>query len=606
MKTTHAAADQAATATPDNPLRYLPIEDIIESCTHVQRARRARYSDQGLEELAESINRSGVLQPILVRPFNGSNVARSSDGEPPSFEIVAGERRFLASKRAGLRQIPAIVRELTDEHVLEAQLVENLQREDLDALSEAEGYDELMRVARIDVDQVAAKIGKSRSYVYARTKLLDLSDEGRAALAAGKLDASRALLVARIADPKRQAKALELALELDYQGERPRLSYRDLLREIGRKHASVALSTATFPVDDPTLAPGPCTTCAFRSGNCSAPGVTEDPDVCNDVRCFNTKTREASDRRLKVAAVVGRPIIKGDAAVELVKSARSLYQVLNLAGYVDLDAICTDDEFPEPEPKDTGDEAADQAARSAWEDRWQSHKERTYRQILGEAAIPTATFIDPKTRRALELMPVDEVRRLLKAAGIELSERIGAVAGENMAHDPRAFQVAQAKERARIERLQTYRHRIAQEVFPKATEALDAAELALVAKSLASVWPAAGILPKFYGGKPLPASMKAGELARYIRFALLAHELSSHHMQGRAPMLEGLAKRHGVDVAKIKAELEGKSEKPAKASSKNAPAKKAVAKKTPAKSAAKPKPKATKKTAKTKSGEAKS
>jgi len=586
LKTTHAAAaDQAATATPDNPLRYVPLVDIVESCTHVQRARRARYSDQGLDELAESINRSGVLQPILVRPFNGSNVARSSDGEPPSFEIVAGERRFLASKRAGLRQIPAIVRELTDEHVLEAQLVENLQREDLDALSEAEGYDELMRVARIDVDQVAAKIGKSRSYVYARTKLLDLSDEGRAALAAGKLDASRALLVARIADPKRQAKALELAL--DYQGERPRLSYRDLLREIGRKNASVALSTATFPLDDPTLAPGPCTTCAFRSGNCSAPGVTEDPDVCNDVRCFNTKTRAASDRRLKAAEAAGRPIIKGDAAVELLKSSKSFLRVNNLAGYVDLDSVCDDDEFPEPEPKATGDQAADDAAMASWQDRWNAHKPRTYRELLGNDAAPTAAFVDPKTRRTLELMPVDEVRRLLQAKGIELSEHVGAVAGPSMAHDPKAHAAAQAKERARIERLQAYRQRIAQEVFPKATEALDAAELALVAKSLGSIWPAAQILPTFYGGKPLPGSMKAGELARYIRFALLAHELLSHNAQGRAPMLEGLAKHHGVDVAKIKAELEGKGEKPSKASSKKAPAKKAAAKTT-----AKPKPKA--------------
>lgn len=580
MKTTHAAAaDEAATASPDNPLRYLPLEDILESCTHVQRARRARYSDQGLDELAESINRSGVLQPILVRPFNGSHIARSTDGAPPSFEIVAGERRFLASKRAGLRQIPAIVRELTDEHVLEAQLVENLQREDLDALSEAEGYDELMRVARIDVDQVAAKIGKSRSYVYARTKLLDLSDEGRAALAAGKLDASRALLVARIRDPKQQAKALELALEMDWRGDRPAYSYRGLVEQIGRKKATVPLSEATFPTADETLQPGPCTTCPHRTGNCAAPGLDEDPNVCTDVRCFNAKTREANARRLKAAEAAGLQIIKGDEAAELVKSAASLYRVTNVAGYVDLDAKCDDDRFQEPEPENTGDDEAHAAAYSAWHERWDAHEPRTYRQILGEDAKPTAAFIDPSTRRTLELMPVDDVRRLLKAHGIELSAQVGAVAGPKIGYDSKEWARKQAEALERRKKVQAFRMKVAQAIFANARSDLDDAELTDIAKRLGDSWAARDILPKFYGGKAVPGSMTTVDRCRFIRFALLARELTQEGLDDRAKMLDALANRFSVDMAAIKAELEGKTPK--------ASTKKAAAKKT-----ARPKPKA--------------
>src|SRR5689334_19780351 len=152
---------------------------------------RKRFDQAALDELADSIKRHDVLQPILLRP----------NGGPDTYELVAGERRFRAAKAAGLVDIPATVRVLSDAEVLEIQVVENLQRSDLHELEEAEGYEQLLKCShpngeRYTVDEIAAKVGKSRSYVFARLKLCALCPEARKAFYAGELDASRALLIA--------------------------------------------------------------------------------------------------------------------------------------------------------------------------------------------------------------------------------------------------------------------------------------------------------------------------------------------------------------------------------------------------------------------------
>jgi ParB/RepB/Spo0J family partition protein len=405
----------------------LPLTALRPSQTHVQAVRRARYNQDSLRELAESIRASGILQPILVRPVESMI---HDGGRKSSAEIVAGERRWRAAELAGLAEVPIIIRHLTDSQVLEAQLVENLQREDLDALSEAEGYRELMECAQISADALADKIGKSRSYVYARVKLLGLCEEGRTAMASGKLDASRALLVARIRDSKDQAKALQLALDMDWRGENPRLSYRELVKEIGKKHATMSLVRAPFDSADATLAPGACTGCEYRTGNCVVAGVQESPDVCTDVKCWKAKERAANERRLDNARALLLPIITGEDAARILKNGG------DIAGYVNLDAVCDDDRFLEAEPAKTGDEAADNAAKDAWDVRWAEHEPRTYREILGPDAKPTAVIVDPKTKRAAELMPVANVRDALKKHGIELSNWVGATPPPISKSDP--------------------------------------------------------------------------------------------------------------------------------------------------------------------------
>jgi len=178
------------TTPSQDQFQTLALNSITPSLTNPRKA----FNADRLAELAESIKASGVHQPILVRPLPGNRVGET--GRKVTHEIVAGERRYRASQLAGATTIPALVRDLSDDQVLEIQIVENLQRDDLTQLEEAEGYHQLMHHSALTSDQVAAKIGKSRSYVYARLKLLDLSMECKDAMRAGTIDNSRALLIA--------------------------------------------------------------------------------------------------------------------------------------------------------------------------------------------------------------------------------------------------------------------------------------------------------------------------------------------------------------------------------------------------------------------------
>ena len=143
---------------------------------------RKTFDAAKLQELATSIKAIGLHQPVVVRPLPASRVADTSidtaTGKPrkvrPTYELVCGERRYRASKLAGMDDISALIRDLTDDQVMEIQIVENLQRDDLSELEEAEGYEQLMKHSGLTADQVGEKIGKSRAYVYARLKLIDL------------------------------------------------------------------------------------------------------------------------------------------------------------------------------------------------------------------------------------------------------------------------------------------------------------------------------------------------------------------------------------------------------------------------------------------------
>ena len=149
-----------------------------------------------LDELTESVKAKGVLQPIIVRPVNGSG-----------YEIVAGERRYRAAATAKLASIPAIVRELSDADVEEIQLIENLQRADLHPLDEAVAFDKLRRDGKVSIEHIGAQVHKSRAYVAQRLKLCALTETGRNAFKAGKLNIGVAFLLARISDTERKRKA---------------------------------------------------------------------------------------------------------------------------------------------------------------------------------------------------------------------------------------------------------------------------------------------------------------------------------------------------------------------------------------------------------------
>jgi ParB family chromosome partitioning protein len=166
--------------------RRLPIERLSPSTLQPRRD----FPEAELEALAESIRRHGVLQPLLVRPRRGT------DG----FEIVAGERRWRAAQRASLHEVPALVRDLDDQDVIEMALVENLQRQDLNALEEADAYRRLIEEFGYTQDAVAKLVGKSRPHVANTLRLLGLPDELRAHVVAGTLSAGHARALLGVGD----------------------------------------------------------------------------------------------------------------------------------------------------------------------------------------------------------------------------------------------------------------------------------------------------------------------------------------------------------------------------------------------------------------------
>jgi len=128
---------------------------------------RKKFDETSLNELSESIKSRGIIQPIIVRDSNGNS----------KYEIIAGERRWLAAQKAGLHEVPIVVIEADDKKALEFGIVENVQRHDLNAIEEAEGYKRLIDEFSYDQEQVAKFIGKSRSHITNSLRLLSLPDE---------------------------------------------------------------------------------------------------------------------------------------------------------------------------------------------------------------------------------------------------------------------------------------------------------------------------------------------------------------------------------------------------------------------------------------------
>jgi ParB family chromosome partitioning protein len=187
----NAPAPTHGAAGPSRGLAQLPIEAIERN----PRQPRKRFDEQKLGELAASIREHGVVEPILVRKEGGK------------FRIVAGERRWRAAQRAGLREIPAIVRETSDREAFEIALIENLQRADLNAIEEAEAYEVLVREHALTQEKVAERVGKERSTVANALRLLKLPAPVRESVRDGQLEMghARALLSLEDADAIQRA-----------------------------------------------------------------------------------------------------------------------------------------------------------------------------------------------------------------------------------------------------------------------------------------------------------------------------------------------------------------------------------------------------------------
>lgn len=581
------APTSTTTITPT--LELLPIPSMRPSETHIQTLRRQNFDTEKLFELSASIQASGLLQPILVRPITPAGAVK--------FEIVAGERRWMAAHRAGLDRIQANVRDMTDEQVLEAQLIENLQRVDLRPLEEAEGYRELMDLKHITADELASLIGKSRGYVYARIKLLELSAAGRQALTSGALDASKALLIARIRGEKLQARALQLAQELGAH-----YSYRRLVQKL-REDFMIPLSSAPFAIDEilPAAKSGEIPPACIECPDCSANDpelrseLGTDAHVCTNRGCFDLKCKIFWLRARRDAEAAGRAILTGDEAKRIIPGP---HDGGLKGGFINLDADSELD-FPEPmvEQRD-GESDEDYERRTEDHDRrFEAWTPPSVRQVLG-ADLPAEKIVlaEGKQGRLVELVPVKAVAKLLKEKGAEISSwRLQAsdrAATQSQApEDPakRAAEKAREEERQKVEL--EYRARLFKQVFDKWKGQLRRADLERIAEllDLDKPWCDGGdLLRAALGDKIEISKLKEPDLVRAIALQPLAEEASGTYH--KPTMLLEAAQQLKIDAKKVRAqvikELKPVSA-PAAATAKKPAAKKKAAKKTTTKKAKK-------------------
>lgn len=363
----------------------------VELCFPSPTNPRKSFPEAELLELAESIKQLGVMQPILVRPLPAEIKVRVAPAaDRCELEIVAGERRWRASRLAGLPDVPILLRHLDDRTVICMQVVENLQREGLNAIDEAEGFGQL-QAQGMSTQDIASQVGKSKAYIYAKLKLLALCEEGRAALREKKITESVALLIARVPLADLQRKALAEVTELDYNGEP--MSYREAARYIQRDFTH-RLARAPFDLFDKTLNPAGtnCNDCPNRLGN--QPDAAEDlADVCTDSSCYRQKVAAHKAKQQATAEAEGRPIISGAAA----KKIRPYFTSSCSEGYVALDERCYELEgYP------------------------------MYRELfekLPAGQVPVTLLDHPDDERLQEIVVKAELSQALRATGVKLVVR---------------------------------------------------------------------------------------------------------------------------------------------------------------------------------------
>lgn len=299
---THETNGKARTRTPEAGVEIALIDPSPSQ-------PRRTFDEAKLRELADDIKVHGVLQDVLLRP---------SPKKLGRYELVFGERRFRASKLAGLSTIPAKVRELTDAQVLEIQIVENAKRADIHPLEEADAYEALHKKHGYAVEEIAAKVAKSTASIYARLKLCALVPEARKAFVEGKIDAAKALLIARIPHEDLQRKALaEIARPVGFSDELP--SLREA-QKIVREKFMLRLANAAFDRTDAKLVAGTpaCSACPKRTGNQRElfSDVEDKDDLCTDPKCFKAKSDADWARRTEEAKAKGLAVLPDKKAKE--------------------------------------------------------------------------------------------------------------------------------------------------------------------------------------------------------------------------------------------------------------------------------------------------
>ena len=205
-----ALMGDAALQTPEAGSIFLPISQVEPGLNQP----RKRFDDEALMDLADSIREHGIIQPLLVRPL-----------ETGGYQLVAGERRWRAARMIGLTEVPVVIKEMTETEVMELALIENLQRQDLNPLEEAAGYRELMTTYGLTQDQVAKRVGKSRSAVANCLRLLTVPEEIQPFLRSGQLSAGHVKALAGMSDREEMVRIAKSAADKG-------LSVREVERQV--------------------------------------------------------------------------------------------------------------------------------------------------------------------------------------------------------------------------------------------------------------------------------------------------------------------------------------------------------------------------------------
>lgn len=549
-------------------LLSLKRSQLVLSQTPMQQERRKHRTAQDIKDIADTFKSVGQIHPIMVRPDPLADVRQSNDGLP-LYEIVAGEGRYLGAGEAGVDELRAEVRDLTDSMVEEIQLIENLQRTDLPELVEAEGYEALQKRGH-SVEEIATRTGKSKATVYARMKLLALCPDARKALRDGKVSASVALLIARIPGEDQQNKALTEITRSGWRGEP--MNYREAAQHV-HDNFMLRLAVAPFNTIDGSLLPsaGPCTLCPMRSGN--NPDLFNDvsADVCTNPKCFNDKKAAHLKRELETAKATGIPVIAGAKARRILPQGVSIFPSSREAskqlreGYARPKDKCLDDP-----------------------------RKRTY-QELADYAAPTALLQHPETGTVEKVYKLEDIADRIEKKGVKL-----APSPKDM-DEERKRDLARQDEDEKVE-LEA-RRAIFQAVIAAAPRKLSRESLAELLSYVYELghgsdehtYLALGWEPPPKDAYPLGdgrqyfrdrlLKLKETELAQLAVVLPLIDALRNDFVE--PDELEAVAERHGVNVKKVRADtlalkLEPKVEKPKPAAKKKATtktAKKAAKKK---------------------------
>jgi len=200
VKTEKAAESKGEKGEVAGEIVFIDINDIKPNANQP----RKEFNEEKIEELARSIEIHGVIQPIMVRPFG------------KGYEIVAGERRWRAARRAGLKKIPAIIRELDEQQNMLIAIIENMQREDLNPIEEAMALEEMIKTYGLTQEEVSKSVGKSRPYITNSLRLLKLPEEVRDMVSAGQLSGGHARAIAGLGSEEDKITAAKKAVELGW------------------------------------------------------------------------------------------------------------------------------------------------------------------------------------------------------------------------------------------------------------------------------------------------------------------------------------------------------------------------------------------------------